>query len=59
MNDERLEQLAREVDRTRAEYQAAALGEERDRLWKAHQLALANWNAAIASANQSASKREA
>lgn len=49
-----LEQLEEEVDRTRAEYQAAA-GEERDRLWDAHQRALRNWNTAVAQANQRAS----
>lgn len=51
----RFEQLERDVDRTRTEYQAASPGEERDQLWAAHQRALTNWNTAVAQANQRAS----
>jgi hypothetical protein len=45
--DREISRLAREVDRTRAEYQDAH-GEERDQCWKLYQRAMTNYNSALA-----------
>lgn len=58
ISDHRLAQLAREVERTRAEYQEAT-GTERARLWRLHQRAIENYNRTLARANQFVAIREA
>jgi hypothetical protein len=51
VNDTELARLAREVDRTRAEYQDAT-GQERDQCWRLYQRAMSNYNTALEKANQ-------
>lgn len=51
VNDSEIARLAREVDRTRAEYQEAT-GQERDQCWRLYQRAMSNYNTALEKANQ-------
>lgn len=57
--DAELARLARVVDRTRVECFEEPFGEERDRLWRLHQRAIENYNAALQRTNQTAVRAQA